>query len=159
MDENSRLKLNHLIKENNVTDQTQLIRDLKHSQILRENINVLLQLKNKYNEEAELYNIAAQECYFLYTHYTDIFNKIRKDEINIKILFEFLDVLKQIEDGLIDQHDGSFKVGTLLKEIYVDSALKKAEKLNEKNNDNSNTDNIVKPKIDISWKKFKMINK
>jgi hypothetical protein len=55
---------------------------------------------------------------------------VRKDEIDITILNKFLDVLKQIEDGKLDQHEGSFLVGTILKELYVDSALKKAEKLN-----------------------------
>ena len=44
------------------------------------------------------------------------------------MLNKFLNVLKQIEDGKIDQHEGSYMVGTILKEIYIDSALKKAEK-------------------------------
>jgi hypothetical protein len=39
--------------------------------------------------------------------------------------------LKKIEDQEIDQHEGSYEVGMLLKKIYVDSALKKANKLNE----------------------------
>ena len=59
----------------------------------------------------------------------DIYNKIRKDEIDMTILLKFLDVLKKIEDNELDQHEGSFEVGKLLKELYVDSALRKAEKL------------------------------
>jgi len=38
-------------------------------------------------------------------------------------------VLREIEDGKLDQHEGSFKVGTILKRIYVDSALKRSENL------------------------------
>ena len=45
------------------------------------------------------------------------------------IFNKFLDVLKRIEDGELDQHEGSFMVGTLLKELYIDSAIKKSEKL------------------------------
>ena len=33
--------------------------------------------------------------------------------------------VKDIEDGRLDQHDASYKVGTVLKEMYIDSALKK----------------------------------
>ena len=35
MDEKQRLQLQNMIKANNVEDQTQLIRDLKHSHILK----------------------------------------------------------------------------------------------------------------------------
>jgi hypothetical protein len=38
-------------------------------------------------------------------------------------------ILREIEDGKLDQHDGSFKVGKILKSIYVDSALKRSENL------------------------------
>ena len=87
---------------------------------------------------------------------TDIFNKIRKDEIDIGIFTKFIDVLRRIEDGELDQHEGSFLVGTILKELYIDSALKKAEKLNV------NEESREKPKRaenNISWKEFKRINK
>jgi hypothetical protein len=97
------------------------------------------------------------ECNFLFTYYTDIYNKVRKDEIDINILHQFLDVLQKIEDGILDQHEGSFQVGTLLKKIYVDSALKKAEKLNEDNK--SITQEPVKPTVQINWKQFKRIQK
>ena len=36
------------------------------------------------------------ECNFLFTYYTDIYNKIRKDEIDLKILFKAFDVLRDI---------------------------------------------------------------
>ena len=154
MDENQRLHLQKMIAANNVEDQTGLIRDLKHSQILRENVNNLVMLKAKYLEDADALNLEAMsECNFLFTYYTDLYNKIRKDEIDLKILFQFLDVLAKIEEGKIDQHEGSFEVGTLLKKIYVDSALRKAEKLN------AETDNMEPeykgPQVEISWKQFK----
>ena len=48
---------------------------------------------------------------------------------------QFLNVLERIEKGELDQHEGSFIVGTLLKELYVDSALKRGEKLDKEHAD------------------------
>jgi hypothetical protein len=154
MDEKQRLQLSNMIKANNVEDQTGLIRQLKHSQILRDEVNSMIVLKSKYKgDDEKIYNECINECNFLFTYYTDIFNKVRKDEIDIGILNKFLDVLRQIEGGELDQHEGSFLVGSILKELYVDSALKKAEKLDELNEKEK-----VEPKkaeVNISWKQFK----
>ena len=153
MDENQRLHLQKMISANNVEDQTGLIRELKHSHILRENVNNLVMLKAKYLDDQDALNLEAMsECNFLFTYYTDIYNKIRKDEIDIGILNKFLDVLKRIEEGELDQHEGSFLVGTILKELYVDSALKKADKLNENEEPKPEP---IKPQQNVSWKQFK----
>jgi hypothetical protein len=152
MDDNSRLHLQNMIKANNTEDQTELIRELKHSHLLQEDINNLLLLKKKYNNNIDkVHEEGMTECSFLFTYYTDIYNKIRKDEIDISILNKFLNVLRLIEDGEIDQHEGSFHVGTLLKELYVDSALRKADKLNAIETPKEPT---IKP-INISWKQYK----
>ena len=68
------------------------------------------------------------------------------------MLNNFIECLKEIEDGLVDQNEASVKVGTILKEMYIDSALRKANKLDETNN----TQVKKEPKV-ISWKQFKMI--
>jgi hypothetical protein len=157
MDDNQRLHLQKMIAVNNVEDQTGLIRELKHSHILRDNVNNLVMLKAKHFDDQDALNLEAMtECNFLFTYYTDLYNKIRKDEIDLKILFQFIDVLRKIEDGQMDQHEGSYEVGLLLKKIYVDSALRKAEKLNT-------ATGVVEPEykgpqVDITWKQFKMIN-
>ena len=155
MDDRARLQLAKMIKANNVEDQTQLIRDLKHSHILKQDINTLILLKAKYrNDPDELLLESMNECNFLFTYYTDIYNKIKKDEIDLNILSKFIDVLRKIEDGEMDQHEGSFAVGTLLKELYVDSALKKAEKLDKEHENDSEPIQYKEP-INISWKQFK----
>jgi len=158
MNDKQRLQLQNMIKANNVEDQTELIRNLKHSQMLRNEINNMILVKAKYRgDDEKIYNECINECNFLFTYYTDIFNKVRKDEIDIHILNKFLDVLKQIEDGELDQHEGSFAVGTLLKQLYIDSALKKAEKL-----DAQSEKEKIEPKkaeVNISWKQFKKMNK
>jgi hypothetical protein len=105
-------------------------------------------------DDEKIYNECISECNFLFTYYTDIFNKIRKDEIDIGILNKFLDVLRRIEDGELDQHEGSFTVGTLLKELYVDSALKKAEKLEEQF---EKKDEPKRSEIKISWNQYKKL--
>ena len=155
MDDKQRLQLSNMIKANNVEDQTEIIRNLKHSQLLRNEVNNMIMIKAKYRgDDEKIYTECINECNFLFTYYTDIFNKIRKDEIDINILNKFLDILKRIEDGEIDQHEGSFAVGTLLKELYIDSALKKSEKLD------ALAEKKIEPKkaeVKISWKEFKNI--
>ena len=157
MDDNQRLQLQNMIRANNVEDQTELIRKLRHSEILIREINALLLLKKKFNDknlDSEPFQLEAiDQCNFLFTYYTDIYNKIKKNEIDLKILNQFLNVLQMIENGEVDQHEGSFMVGTLLKEIYVDSALRKAEKLNEKEEVDKPV--LKGPQVNITWKQFK----
>jgi len=148
MNFDERLKLQDMIKQNNVQDQTSKIRELKHSSLLKKDIELLLTLKN------ESVETMMSECFFLYTYYTDLFNKIKKDEIDVSILFTFLNVLQKIENEEIDQHEGSYEVGMLLKKIYVDSALKKADKLNENTKDSE----YKGAQETISWKEWKRNN-
>ena len=157
MDDNSRLHLQKMIKANNVEDQTDLIRELKHSHLLQEDINNLIMIKAKYRNDPDPNKINEEgmnDCSFLFTYYTDIYNKIRKDEIDLKILNKFLNVLRRIEDGEIDQHEGSYFVGQLLKELYVDSALKKADKLEEQNTVLKQEES-KRDSINVSWKQYK----
>ena len=155
MDDKQRLQLQNMIKANNVEDQTEFIRNLKHSQIIRNDVNTMILLKAKYRgDDAKIHEECINECSFLFTYYTDIYNKVRKDEIDIHILNKFLDVLKKIEDGILDQHEGSFLVGSILKELYIDSALRKAEKLDEKEGPKEEP---KKPEKNISWKQYKKI--
>jgi hypothetical protein len=158
MDDNQRLQLQNMIKVNNVEDQTDLIRNLKHSQVLRNDVNNMIMIKAKYRgDDEKITQECINECNFLFTYYTDIFNKVKKDEIDINILNKFLDVLRRIENGELDQHEGSFLVGTLLKELYVDSAIKKADKLNEIY-DNQVINEPKKAIVQMSWKQFKKVN-
>jgi len=149
MDDNARLKLQQMIKANDVSDQTDIIRNLKHSSQLRENVSTMLNLK-QHTSSQDFLESAIRDCYFLYLNYTDIFNKIKNEEIDVDILYQFLDVLQKIEDGSVDQHEASFEVGTLLKKLYVDSALKKANKLNE-----SRPEPVFLTGSSITWKQFK----
>ena len=98
--------------------------------------------------------MCRSKCKFLFDNYTDIFNKVKKSEIDLKLLSQFLGILKQIEDGELDQHEGSYQVGSILKQIYIDSALQR-----EKNTEKRNKKHVKKPKQarnkDISWSEYK----
>ena len=156
MNEEQKLQLQKMNNTNNVSDQTELIRKLKHSHIFKSEINSMMLIKGKYKgNEEKIKEECIQECGFLYSYYTDLFNKIKNDEIDLSILFKFIDVLKKIEDGEVDQNEGAFLVGTLLKEIYIDSALKKADKLNKKYDLEKKEELVQVPIKNISWKQFK----
>lgn len=167
MDDNQRLQLQSMINENNVIDKTEMIRKIKHSSILRNEVNEMIQLKNIYKNNLsspDFRDEAMSKCKFLFQYYTDIFNKLRKDELNVNMLFDFLDILEKIEKGQLDQHEASFKVGSILKNMYIDSAVKHAENMEAKDNENNDPDlestSTPKPKSkDISWKHFKKIKK
>ena len=160
MTELNRLQLQQMIKETNADDQTNLIRELKHSHKLQADINNLLMLKSKYKTDlVKISEEAAIQCSFLFTYYTDIFNKIKKDEIDLKILNKFLNILRMIEDEEIAQHDGCVMVGTLLKEMYIDSALKKADKLNDTEQQNNQEIERKVEQIKISWSEYKQFSR
>lgn len=153
MNDQQRLQLQNMIRENQTEDQTELIRSLKHSSIIRGEVEKLIAVREKYaGDDTKIHEQGALEATFLFTYYTDIFNKVRKNEISTTLLGTFLDILQQIEDGELDQHEGSFRVGTVLKEMYVDSALKKADKLNQ--NEETKTPPQT-AQVQMSWKEYK----
>ena len=158
MNDNQRLQLQKMINENDVKDQTEIIRNLKHSTILANEINNMIMIKAKYRNDPEKIQMECMtECNFLYTYYTDNFNKVKKDEIDLNILNKFLNVLQKIEEGELNQHEGSFLVGNLLKELYIDSALKKADKLDKEYGDKEKA--VNHEPMNVSWKQFKEISK
>jgi hypothetical protein len=120
-------KLNEMIKENNTKDNTDQIREKKHSSQIRRCVAYIQNLKrnNKRLTFHELDSLAMKECSFLYINYPNIYNKLLKEEINIKILYSFLDELESIECGKQNQHEASYKIGVLLKNLYVDKKIQK----------------------------------
>jgi hypothetical protein len=161
MNDEDRLNLQKMIKANDVEDQTGLIRQTKHSDTIRSQVNDMIFIKNKYPRLAktnpkEFEQMCLSKCSFLFNNYTDIYNKIYKDEINLTILNKFLDVLKQIEESKVDQHEGSFKIGKLLKEMYVDSALKKTDKLDAAIDKKKKKEKKVPAPREISWSEYKL---
>jgi len=159
MNEKERLNLKKMIGENDSEETTDSIRKTKHSDLIKADVENLNNIKRRYERLAksnpnEFDMLCRSKCKFLFDNYTDIFNKVKKSEIDLKLLSQFLGILKQIEDGKLDQHEASYQVGSILKQIYVDSALQK-----EKNNEKRNKKHVKKPKQarhkDISWAEYK----
>lgn len=156
MDDKQRLDLSKMIKEYQTEETTEKIRELRHSKRIREDVSTMMFLKRKYQRLEQTNNskfkeLARRQCEFLYNNYTNLFNKLVKNELDLNILWQFLAVLEKIEDGTIDQHEGSYMVGTILKKMYIDSALRHEE-------NTSSNDKKSKPKKkakNISWNEYK----
>jgi hypothetical protein len=128
MNDSERLTLNNMINVNDVINVTDNIREKKHSGLIEADIKNMVRIKKDFSklsksDSHQFDQMIESQCAFLFEHYTDIFNRIKKDELNLDIMSNFLDTLKKIEDGIIDQHEGAFFIGKYLKELYIDSAL------------------------------------
>lgn len=125
-----KLQLDELIKTNNAIDNTNHIREVKHSKYIKNDISAFLSLKQKYPRMSKdlFENMCVHRCSFLFNNYTDIYNRLIKDELNLELFNKFINVLEKIENGDEDQHSASVIIGTILKEIYIDSALRKEQK-------------------------------
>lgn len=157
MNHEQRLNLSKMMKEFDVVDQTQNIRSLKHSEQIRINVNQILKIQkmNPSLSKDQLEDICLKENTFLFTNYTDIYNRLIKKELDLKILFSIIQCLKKIEDGDCNQQEASFEVGSLLKKMYIDSALKQSENLDKINDE---IPSIIQPYKAISWNDYKNKN-
>lgn len=154
-----RLSLKKLVDQSDCDDNTEQIRKLKHSNLIANDINIFNKLKEekkglRETEPSEFLELCKIECSFLYNNYTDIFNKLIKDEIDLKILTNLLVILKMIEENKVDQHEGSVLVGKILKELYIDSALKRCDNLDKEYETEKEE---KKEGMKVGWKEFKKI--
>ena len=152
-----RLNLKKMINESECDNNTDNIRRLKHSVLMRDDIRKLDTLSNTYSDMKitnmiEFTGLCQNQCTFLYTNYTDIFHKLIKDELDLTIMTKLLTILKMIEDSKVDQHEGSVMVGKILKEMYVDSATRELNHLNEQRDGEHVTPSTGEK---ISWNEFK----
>ena len=149
------LNMKSLMESDDYVDNTAKIRELKHSELILEDIAKLCKMKQIYHHmrmtDEERFNTKCQNAVpLLYNSYTDIYNKVLKDELNMELMVKFVCILKQIEEGQLDQYDASVQVGTILREMYVDSAMRRAEKLDAE----SEKPTFVEP-VKMSWAEFK----
>ena len=161
MNAEDKLNLKNLLANSDCENNTENIRKLRHSIRIRDDIRVLENLKR---DEIALMDLNPQgflelcqtKAVFLFNNYTDIFNKIIKNELDLKIMTKLLTILKLIEDGHVDQHEGSVMVGKILKELYVDAAIRRGENL-----DKEYAVEKVEPAVGktITWKEYKTLHK
>jgi hypothetical protein len=161
MNSEEKLNLKNLLNNSDCENNTENIRKLKHSVRIRDDIRILENLKR---DEIALMDLNPQgflelcqtKATFLFNNYTDIFNKIIKNELDLKIMTKLLTVLKLIEDGHVDQHEGSVMVGKILKELYVDAAIRRGENLDKEHAVEKVEPTVGKP---ITWKEYKTLHK
>jgi len=162
MNTDERLNLKKMLAQNqDYVDHTEDIRRLKHSGLLLDGMRDIEKLKRA-NQElrqlnpdefTEMCKLAAPVMYNLYT---DLFHKLVKDELNLVIMVKLIRILELIEQGQVDQNEGSVMVGKILKELYVDSAVRLGDKL-DKEREAENPIPVVErrePK-NISWGTWK----
>ena len=164
MNSQERLNLKKLVDQSDAEDNTETIRRVRHSGPILDGLRVMEQLKRKHadlraSNPEEFAELCRTECAFMFNHYTDIFNKQLKDELHLGIMIRLVQVLQLIENGEVDQHEGSVIVGKFLKELYVDSALRRADNLDKENGvaDEGSKEVAAEPKA-ISWKQYKAMN-
>jgi len=126
-----RINLQKLVGEFESEDNTDYIRKIKHSGKIRKDIESIERLK----QSADVVTIerAMDVAPFLYTNYSDIFHRVVKGDLNLEIMGKVLSILALIEESRVDQHEGSVLVGRLLKEMYLDSAVRRADRLDGEN--------------------------
>ena len=164
LDPQQKLDLANMIKANETEDCTEEIRSKKQSVLIRNDVKQMVYLKQKYARLAssnpnEFDAMCVKQCNFLFNNYTDLYNKIKNDNLDLRILERFLDILKKIEDGELNQHEGSYLVEKNLKEMYIDSAIKTKEKNEAK--DRRKKVQKKPPGVGekrISYKDFKLMN-
>lgn len=154
---NQSLNMQSLMASDDYVNNTEKIRQLKHSEDILLDIAKICELKKTHSkmkivEEEKFKHLCETSCPFLFTHYNDIFNKVVNDELNLHMMVDFVKMLKQIEEGELDQFDASVKIGTILRDMYVDSAMRRGDKLDAANGVSEKK--FVEPKK-MTWAEFK----
>ena len=163
MNADEKLNLKKMLAQNqDYVDHTEDIRRLKHSGLLLDGMRDIEKLKRSKAElreksPDEFYELCKTIAPVMYNLYTDLFNKLVKDELNLVIMVKLIRVLELVEQGQYDQNEGSMIVGKILKELYVDSAIRLGEKLDKANESNEPVVHREEPK-NISWKQWAKMN-
>ncbi len=149
-----KLELKKLVENADCENNTDTIRRLKHSNKILTDLIIVEKLKKEIpaDDKDQLLMACQTNAPFLFENYPDILNRQIKNELNMLIMAKFIRILNMIEDNEIDQHEGSALVGKILKELYIDSAVRRGENLD--NEHDSNTPVKIEGK-NVSWKKWK----
>lgn len=164
-----RIDLKRLLNENECEDNTEHIRNVKHSSKIESDIHQFGYLKNLFfgslptditkisievskQKQIDFEKMVQANCNFLYTTYPDIYKRMIKDELDLRIMVRLIEVLKMIEDNKTDQHEASVLFGKVLKEMYIDSAVRHADNLDLAHKDDKTPPEYGK---NLSWSEFK----
>ena len=154
--------LDDIIKEHKIEDNTDYVINNKKASIIRKEFNALLKIKQVHGHEK--INLSRSQAPYLYKNYKSIFDKIIKEDFNIALFKDLIDILEKIENKKIDLNEGSFIFGKKLKNIFVDKCIynnsnNNSNSLNKDLSNNLNKDLINNLNKDLSYKKYKSMNK
>tara|TARA_B100000963_G_C22623233_1_gene671037 strand:- start:1507 stop:2022 length:516 start_codon:yes stop_codon:yes gene_type:complete len=152
-------QLQKLLSNVKPVDNSEELKNKKHSTMIRENIQKMWEIKNQ-NKNMTVQEIDAKcnkECFFLFKHYTQIYNLFLKKDLRLEVFNRLLDNLEKIENGEISQHDASIKVGQILKALYIDNVIEEKNEYEKQEKELIQKQKIEQAKKikDISWKQFK----
>lgn len=127
--DNDRIQLENMLRENEVEDTTRKIRELKHSSKLLASVKLIERMKKQYprmvktNYEQFEKMVRTRDEHWMWTHYTNIYHKLMKNQLNPSVLYSMVAVLQKIENNELTQHEASVAVGRMLKQIYIDGVI------------------------------------
>ena len=133
MNEDEKQILNEMIHKNNTIDNTKTIREKKISRVLRKEIAFIKNIKSQHLDRKRIDIETQKNCTTLINNYNDIYTKLLENKINYNILYKFLNELEKIENGELNQHEASYNIGKLLKEIYIDPEINNTSDIIAKN--------------------------
>ena len=111
----------------------------------------LQELRDEYDLHIKAYDSKVDSINNAFSKVDLSINKILRD---MKDKFaEVQDQLEELEDGEVDQHEASVKIGQVLKEMYIDSALKTEKQYEAKNKKHKKK--YKKPEKKITWEEYK----
>ena len=154
--------LDDIIKEHKIEDNTSYVVNNKKASIIRKEFYALLKIKQVHGHEKM--NLSKIQAPYLYKNYKAIFDKIIKEDFNVELFKDLIDILEKIENKRIDLNEGSFIFGKKLKNIFVDKCIYNNSNNDISNNSNNNFSNIFSNNKDLSnnkdfsYKQFKLMN-
>jgi hypothetical protein len=159
MNNEEKRQLDQMIQANNTVDNTSGIRNERKSKKIRDCVAIIQNIKRKHNNTRD-FKILDKECMpkcnYLFTNFPNIYNKLLKYQIDVKILYMFLDELESIENGEKNQHEASFEIGKLLKTMYIDPRIgEESKKPTESKREREKNINKVK---NMSWADYKKLD-
>lgn len=164
MNVDERLNLKKMLSQSQeYVDHTEEIRRLKHSGLLLDSMRDIEKLKRanatlRIEDSVAFNELCKSTAPLMFSLYTDLFNKLVKDELNLVIMIKLIRILELIEQGHVDQNEGSVMVGKILKELYVDSAVRMGDNIDKLHEDADAAKYVAKeprePAKQITWKQW-----
>lgn len=160
--------IQRLMKENGTIDVTDTIRSERNSKRIKQDLTAyfrysLSHQRLKESSPSTFQNQARVICSFLHDKFPLVLEKLISDTMDITTLMKFIRLLEMIEEGDLDQHEASFQVGLILKDMFINPAIDGKPQTSGSNDsthalpaeENTEQEPELKPTHNISYSDFK----